>query len=84
MASTQKTHRKLEALMAEMNDDVDLPRNYNLMYTILGKRVPVTTGPLYYELIEEVGGGTYIALFQNQSMVFNMQLIHFNFISRAE
>ena len=80
MASTQKTHRKLEALMAEMNDDVDLPRNYNLMYTILGKRVPVTTGPLYYELIEEVGGGT----FQNQSMVFNMQLIHFNFISRAE
>ena len=55
---TTKKHRKLEALMAEMNDNVDLPKNYDLMYTIMGKRVPVTSGPKFFELIEEVGGGT--------------------------
>ena len=65
---TTKKHRKLEALMAEMNDDVDLPKNYDLMYTIMGKRVPVTSGPKFFELIEEVGGGT------QHNKTINMQL----------
>ena len=55
---TADKHRKLEVLMAEINDEVDLPRNYDLMYTIMGKRVPAGTRPKFFELIEEGGGGT--------------------------
>ena len=57
---TAERHRNLETLFEEMmNDDNEVPRNFNLYYSILGKRVPLTVGPKYFELIKDAGGGKY-------------------------
>ena len=54
---TAERHRNLETLLLEMNDDDEVPGNFNLFYTILGKSIPATVGPKYFDLIKDAGGG---------------------------
>ena len=52
---TPEKHHALESILAEMNGDPELPKNFNFCLTIMGPQVPMFHGPKVFEKMNKAG-----------------------------